>query len=55
MIPLIIVLVIIVVIALGVKGQIGIAQRLKKPIRYYDITDMPYRVVSVPEAMLREE
>ena len=39
----------------GVKVQIGIAKRLKKPIRYYDITDMPYRVVSVPEAMLREE
>ena len=41
--------------SLGVKVQIGIAKRLKKPIRYYDITDMPYRVVSVPEAMLREE
>jgi hypothetical protein len=42
-------------LSLGVKVQIGIAKRLKKPIRYYDITDMPYRVVSVPEAMLREE
>ena len=41
--------------SLGVKVQVGIAKRLKKPIRYYDITDMPYRVVSVPEAMLREE
>jgi hypothetical protein len=41
--------------SLGVKVQMGIAKRLKKPIRYYDITDMPYRVVSVPEAMLREE
>ena len=41
--------------ALGLKVQIGIAKRLKKPVRYYDITDMPYRVVSVPEAMLREE
>jgi len=42
-------------LSLGVKVQIGIAKRLKKPVRYYDITDMPYRVVSVPEAMLREE
>jgi hypothetical protein len=41
--------------SLGLKVQIGIAKRLKKPVRYYDITDMPYRVVSVPEAMLREE
>jgi len=41
--------------SLGVKVQIGIAKRLKKPLRYHDITDMPYRVVTVPEAMLREE
>ena len=41
--------------SLGVKVQIGIAKRLKKPIRYYDISDMPYRAVSVPEAMLPEE
>ena len=42
-------------LSLGVKVQIGIAKRLKKPVRFHDITDMPYRVVSVPEAMLREE
>ena len=42
-------------LSLGVKVQIGIAKRLRKPLRFYDITDMPYRVVSVPEAMLREE
>jgi hypothetical protein len=41
--------------SLGVKVQVGIAKRLKKPLRYYDITDLPYRVVSVPEAMAREE
>jgi hypothetical protein len=41
--------------SLGVKVQIGIAKRLKKPVRFYDVTDMPYRVVNVPEAMLREE
>jgi hypothetical protein len=38
--------------SLGVKVQVGIAKRLKKPLRFYDITDMPYRVVNVPEAML---
>lgn len=42
-------------LSLGVKVQIGIAKRLRKPLRFYDITDMPYRVVSVPEALLREE
>ena len=42
-------------LSLGVKVQIGIAKRLKKPVRYYDITDMPYRVVSVPEALLKED
>jgi len=42
-------------LSLGVKVQIGIAKRLKKPVRFYDITDMPYRVVSVPEAMLSED
>jgi hypothetical protein len=41
--------------SLGVKVQIGIAKRLKKPVRFYDVTDMPYRLVNVPEAMLREE
>ena len=42
-------------ISLGVKVQVGIAKRFHKPVRYYDITDLPYRVVSVPEAMVREE
>ncbi|MBV8195310.1 MAG: hypothetical protein JOY80_07250 [Candidatus Dormibacteraeota bacterium] len=42
-------------LSLGVKVQIGIAKRLKKPVRFYDITDMPYRVVSVPEALLKED
>ena len=42
-------------ISLGVKVQIGIAKRFHKQVRYYDITDLPYRVVSVPEAMVREE
>jgi hypothetical protein len=42
-------------ISLGVKVQVGIAKRLHKPVRYYDITELPYRVVHVPEAMVREE
>ena len=42
-------------LSLGVKVQIGIAKRLKKAVRYYDVTDLPYRVVSIPEQMVREE
>ncbi|HEX6538750.1 MAG TPA: hypothetical protein VF155_06195 [Candidatus Dormibacteraeota bacterium] len=42
-------------LSLGVKVQIGIAKRLKKPLRFHDITDLPYRVVSVPESMLDED
>ena len=41
--------------SLGVKVQIGIAKRLRKVVRFFDITDLPYRVVSVPEALVREE
>jgi hypothetical protein len=41
--------------SLGVKVQVGIAKRLRKPIKYFDITDLPYRVVNVPESMVREE
>lgn len=41
--------------SLGVKVQVGIAKRLKKVIRYYDISDLPYRFVSIPESMVRED
>jgi len=41
--------------SLGVKVQLGIAKRLRKPVRYYDISDMPYRLVSIPESRVREE
>ena len=41
--------------SLGVRVQVGIAKRLKKPLRFYDIADLPYRVVSVPEAMVDVE
>jgi hypothetical protein len=42
-------------LSLGVKVQVGIAKRLRKPVRYYDITDLPYRVVSIPESLVRED
>lgn len=41
--------------SLGVKVQMGIARRLKKPVRFFDISDLPYRVVSIPESLVREE
>jgi hypothetical protein len=41
--------------SLGVKVQVGIAKRLRKPLKFFDITDLPYRVVNVPEALVREE
>lgn len=41
--------------SLGVKVQVGIAKRLKKPVKYYDVSDLPYRLVNLPEALVREE
>jgi hypothetical protein len=41
--------------SLGVNVQIGIAKRLRKPLRYYDISDLPYRLVSIPESLVRED
>ena len=41
--------------SLGVTVQVGIAKRLKKRVRYYDISDLPYRVTAIPESMVREE
>ena len=31
--------------SLGVKVQLGVAKRLKKPVRFYDIADLPERIV----------
>lgn len=42
-------------VSLGVKVQVGIAKRLRKPLRFHDITDLPYRVMAVPESLVREE
>ncbi|HEY8679164.1 MAG TPA: hypothetical protein VIN39_11100 [Candidatus Dormibacteraeota bacterium] len=41
--------------SLGVKVQVGIAKRLKKPLRYYDIADLPERVFRISEKLAQEE
>jgi hypothetical protein len=41
--------------SLGVKVQVGIAKRLKKPLRYYDISDLPERIVRISENLAEEE
>lgn len=42
-------------ISLGVKVQIGIAKRLSKPIRYFDISELPVAVLPISEATAQEE
>ena len=41
--------------SLGVKVQVGIAKRLKKPLRFYDIADLPQRIVRISENLAEEE
>ena len=41
--------------SLGVKVQVGIAKRLKKPLRFYDIADLPERIVRISENLAEEE
>ena len=41
--------------SLGVKVQVGIAKRLKKPVRFYDIADLPERIVRISENLAEEE
>jgi len=41
--------------SLGVKVQVGIAKRMKKPLRYYDIADLPERIVRISEKLAEEE
>jgi hypothetical protein len=41
--------------SLGVKVQLGIAKRLKKPVRFYDIADLPERIVRISENLAQEE
>ena len=42
-------------LSLGVKVQVGIAKRLKKPLRFYDISDLPERMVRISERLAQEE
>jgi len=42
-------------LSLGVKVQMGIAKRLRKPMRFYDIADLPERAVRISEKLAQEE
>ena len=41
-------------LSLGVKVQIGVAKRLSKPVRYFDISDLPATVLPISEATAEE-
>ncbi len=42
-------------ISLGVKVQIGIAKRLNKAVRYFDISELPVAVLPISEETAQEE
>jgi hypothetical protein len=42
-------------LSLGVKVQVGIAKRMRKPVRFYDIADLPERCVRISEKLAQEE
>ena len=42
-------------LSLGVKVQIGVAKRLSKPIRYFDISELPVAVMPISEETAGEE
>src|ERR687883_674583 len=42
-------------LSLGVKVQIGIAKRLTKPLRYFDISELPVAVIPISEETAQEE
>ncbi|MGH7902915.1 MAG: hypothetical protein ACREPA_02155 [Candidatus Dormibacteraceae bacterium] len=42
-------------LSLGVKVQIGVAKRLNKPVRYFDISELPEAVMPISEQTAREE
>ncbi len=42
-------------ISLGVKVQIGIAKRLNKPVRYFDISELPVTILPISEGTAQEE
>ena len=42
-------------LSLGVKVQIGIARRLNKPLRYFDISELPVAVLPISAETAEEE
>lgn len=42
-------------ISLGVKVQIGIAKRMSKPVRYFDISELPIAVLPISAETAEEE
>jgi len=42
-------------LSLGVKVQIGIAKRMSKPVRYFDISELPVAVLPISEETAEEE
>ena len=42
-------------LSLGVKVQIGIARRLGKPVRYFDISELPVAVMPISAETAEEE
>src|SRR5919108_1981177 len=38
-------------LSLGVKVQVGVAKRLSKPVRYFDISELPERMVRISERL----
>jgi len=41
--------------SLGVKVQVGIAKRMRKALRFYDISDLPERLIRITEKLAQEE
>ncbi|MDQ6744177.1 MAG: hypothetical protein M3Z97_14900 [Candidatus Dormibacteraeota bacterium] len=42
-------------LSLGVKVQIGVAKRMSKPVRYFDISELPVAVIPISEETAAEE
>jgi hypothetical protein len=42
-------------LSLGVKVQVGIAKRMSKAVRYFDISDLPVTVMPISEETAQEE
>jgi hypothetical protein len=42
-------------ISLGVKVQVGIAKRMNKAVRYFDISELPLAVMPITEETAQEE